>query len=372
MTDDPKWCDLPILRELHRQWLANRGYLPADGFQRPFSRDWEKLLTDAELFSAESRIEANRDARILAATGLLAIRTVRFRPEYIERVSIPLESEDRLRNLYPEFNVIQNGKFDPATVSWEPEMQFVVEARAMVNPDDLLRLNSFFKDRTQQRLMVPIKERSLLIFGDEKRLDLLLGSTLFRPGRLSLDLLKCEIVGEPLGWKRGPADTRRILVVENAATWHSFAKWNTQRHVFSAVVYGRGNCFADGIRYLADILTEFSTPQRVFYFGDLDPQGLRIPIEASQKSVSLGLPTIEPDLWSYSNLLKTGRGKEIPYETAEPATEIEFKWLSNLAEPARKILESGKRLAQEHIGWEFLSAQLNWSQSDNNVVADPP
>ena len=372
MTDDPKWRDLPILRELHRQWLANRGYLPTDGFQRPFSRNWEKLLADAELVSAELRIEADRDTRMLAHVGLLAIRSVRFRPEYIERVSIPLESEGRLRNLFPEFNAIQNGKFDPTAVSWEPEMRFVVEARAMVNPNDLLRLDSFFKDRAQQRLMVPIKERSLQIFGDEKRLDLLIGSALFRPGRLSLDLLKCEVVGEPLGWKRGPTDTGRILVIENAATWHSYAKWNAQRRIFSAVIYGCGNCFADGIRYLADILAEFSTPQRIFYFGDLDPQGLRIPIEASQKSVSLGLPTVEPDLWSYSNLLKAGRDREVEFEASEPATEIEFEWLSQLAEPARKILESGKRLAQEHIGWEFLSAQMSWSQSDNDGITNPP
>lgn len=372
MTDDPKWRDLPVLRELYRQWLANRGYVPTEGFQRPFSRDWEKLLADAELVSAESRIEADRDARMLANIGLLTVRTVRFRPEYIERVSIPLEAEDRLRTLYPEFNAIQNDKFDPTTVSWEPEMQFVVEARAMVNPDDLLRLNSFFKDRTQQRLMVPIKERSLLIFGDEKRLDLLLGSTLFRTGRLSLDLLKCEIVGEPLGWKRGPTDTGRILVIENAATWHSYAKWNAQRRIFSAVIYGCGNCFADGIRYLADILAEFSAPQRIFYFGDLDPQGLRIPIEAAQRSVSLGLPTVKPDLWSYSNLLKAGCGREVEFEASEPATEIEFEWLSQLAEPTRKILESGKRLAQEHIGWEFLSGEMNWSQLDDKATANPP
>jgi len=371
MTDDPKWRDLPVLRELHRQWLTNRGYALADGFQRPFSRNWEKLLADAELVSAESRIEANRDARMLADVGLLAIRTVRFRPEYIERVSVPLEAESRLRNLYPEFASDQSDKFDPTTVSWEPEMQFVVEARAMVNPDDLLRLNSFFKDRTQQRLTVPIKERSLQIFGDEKRLDLLLGSALFRAGRLSLDLLKCEIVGEPLGWRRGPVDTGRILVVENAATWHSYSRWNVEREIFSAVIYGCGNRFAESARNLADILAEFSAPQRIFYFGDLDPQGLRIPTEATLKSAALGLPPVEPDFWSCSNLLKSGRGHEVPFEAAEPASAAEFEWLGRLAEPVKKILESGRRLAQEHIGWEFLSAQPTWSQLNTVTTKEP-
>jgi hypothetical protein len=364
MTDDPKWRHLPILRELHCQWLVNRGIVSSDDFQRPFSRDWEALLSDAKLLSAEARNEASRDARTLASIGLLVIKTVRLRPEYIQRVSIPLEAEDRLRNLYPEFNVAQNDKFVPTTVSWEPEMQFVVEARATVNPEDLLRLNSFFKNRGQQRLVVPIKERSLQIFGDEKRLDLLLGSALFRVDRLSLDLLKCEIVGQPFGWRRGPTDTGKILVVENAATWHSYARWNAERRIFSAVIYGCGNCFAESIRYLADIFAEFSSPQRTFYFGDLDPQGLRIPTEASQKSVRLGMSPVEPDLWSYSNLLKTGHGREVQSEATEPASATEFEWLSHLADPVRQILESGKRLAQEHVGWEFLRKEASWSHLD--------
>ncbi len=359
MTDDPKWRELPVLRELHNQWLANRSETPAEGFQRPFSRDWEKLLADAKLLSAEQRSETLRDVRMLATTELLQIKTVRHRPEHIQRVSIPLEAEPRLRNLFPEFHSSLSDKFDPTTIPWETEMKFIVEARVMVNPEDLLRLNTFFKDQNRQRPVVPIKERSLQIFGDEKRLDLLLGSTLFRPDRLSLELLKCEIIGEPFGWKRGPTDTGKVLVVENAATWHSYSRWNTHTRQFSAVVYGCGNRFAESTRHFADILAEFSSPQRVFYFGDLDPQGLRIPIEASQKSVSLGLPRVEPDLWSYANLLKIGHGKEVLFDAGEPASITEFEWLSHLAEPARIILESGKRLAQEYVGWEFLSTQTD-------------
>lgn len=359
MNDDLKWRELPVLRELHNQWLANRRETPPEGFQRPFSRDWEKLLADAKLLSAEQRSEAMRDVRKLEPTGLLQIKTVRHRPEHIQRIAIPLESEPRLRILFPEFHSSLSDKFDPTTIPWEAEMKFIVEARVMVIPEDLLRLNTFFKDQNRQRPVVPIKERSLQIFGDEKRLDLLLGSTLFRPDRLSLELLKCEIIGEPLGWKRGPIDAGKVLVVENAATWHSYSRWNSQTRQFSAIVYGCGNRFAESIRYLADILAEFSLPQRVLYFGDLDPQGLRIPTEASQKSVRLGLPRVEPDLWSYTNLLKLGHGKEVPFETTEPASATEFEWLSHLAEPVHKILESGKRLAQEHVGWEFLCTQID-------------
>src|SRR5438309_51326 len=83
------------------------------------------------------------------------------------------------------------------------------------------------------------KVRSLEIFGDEKRLDQLMrGSALFGNGRLTPETLRCIIVSEPLPWTRGPNPDGPILVIENAATWHSYCRWNAERKHFSAVVYG--------------------------------------------------------------------------------------------------------------------------------------
>ena len=113
--------------------------------------------------------------------------------------------------------------------------------------------------------------------------------------------------------------------------------------------------------HLAPILAEFSAPQRVLYFGDLDPRGLEIPNEAPAKALTLSLSGVEPDLWSYAQLLRLGQNKEVPCETTDPVSPAALEWLSRLAEPARQLLNSGKRLAQEHVGWEFLSAQTTWS-----------
>lgn len=359
-SDDPKWRHLPILLELHQQWMMNRAGNPAEAFQRPFTRDWEKLLDAAGLVFADQRQEAERDARLLSAAGLVELKHDKRHPRVIERISVPREAERRLRELFPEFHSHALAQRDLAEVDWAPEMRFVVEARVLVNPEDLLRLNAFFKEDRGQRPIVPIKERSLQIFGDEKRLDNLLSTALFGAGRLSLHRLRCEKVGEPFGWRRGPRDTGRILAIENAATWHSYARWNAERGFFSAVVYGCGNCFCDSLSYLADILAEFATPQRVYYFGDLDPQGLRIPAEACEKAPSLGLPRIEPDLWSYRHLLAAGQSREAAPEAAVPVSENEWQWLGPLSEPVRELLAQGGRLPQEHIGWEYLSAQSGW------------
>jgi hypothetical protein len=49
----------------------------------------------------------------------------------------------------------------------------------------------------------------------------------------------------------------------------------------------------DGVRYLGDVFSELGGPRRIFYFGDLDPQGLLIPQEASSRAQGAGWPAIE-------------------------------------------------------------------------------
>ncbi len=356
---NPSLRKLPVLQELHRQWFANRGAATVNEYDRPFSRKWEELLQDAGLNSAEERREADRDARTLAEVGLIVIKASQQRRQVIERVVIPLETEPELRALFPEFEASSKSTFEWDAVAWELELSFVPEVRPLVASADLQRMNEFLRTGGRERPMVPIKERSFQLFGDEKRLDALRESALFQSGRLSLEMLRCEIVGEPFGWKRGPQDTGVTLVIENAATWHSYSRWNEERRLFSAVVYGCGNRFADSTRYLRDILAELATPQRVLYFGDLDPQGVRIPIEASAKALRMGMPPVEPDLWSYQHLLRLGQGRETNSGSVESVSEDAAAWLGPLAKNLYPLFNGGKRLAQELVGWEFLRSHDN-------------
>jgi Wadjet anti plasmid transformation system JetA-like protein len=244
---------------------------------------------------------------------------------------------------------------DLRRIPWAPELRFLVSMRTDLPLDDLLKLQRFFADGGRQRPVVPVKERSLQIFGDEKRLDSLRKTTLFPPGRLTLEALRCEAVGEPLAWKCGPNPGGPVIIVENAATWHSYSRWNIEQAVFSAVVYGKGLQAAESICFLCDVFDQLGGPRRVLYFGDLDPPGLRIPQLASAYALAHDLPAVEPDLWSYRQLLALARGKETVWEGSDPLNESDFAWLGELAEPIKVLLESGKRLAQEHLGWEFLS-----------------
>jgi hypothetical protein len=259
----------------------------------------------------------------------------------------------------PREDISLADQIDIRSVPWAPELRFLASARVGVAGVDLLKIQEFFAHGGRTKPLVPIKERSLDIFGDEKRLDQLYrNSALFGDGRLTLKNLGCFVVSEPLPWTPGPATEGPLLVVENAATWHTFCRWNAECKIFSAIIYGCGNRFMDGTDSLREILRTLGGSRRVFYFGDLDPQGLHIPQEASFRAQSdaADLPPIEPHLWSYRQLLALGSSHPQPSDCEPPPTNL-ADWLGELAEPTRQLFAARLRLAQERLGWEFLQGQ---------------
>lgn len=350
--DPPQWRETPILRELHRQWWGARGRRVGQS-SLPFSRGWEDLLEDAGLTSAELRAEAERDVREFCAAGLVEIKPPRLRPRFIERIRIPVNAEERLARLFGDALAPEEDAFDPASVAWAPEMAFLVGTRIGVLAEDLLKINQFLAAGGRDRPLVPIKERSVTIFGDEKRLDALRSTALFRDGRLRLADLRCESVAEPLAWLRGPERTGRFLVVENAATFRSFANWNARRKAFTAVIYGGGYRFVDGIGFLSEIFKEAGEVGSVLYFGDLDPEGLRIPCLGGERTRRLGVGPVEAFLPAYRYLLDLPATCRSNLED-DPSTD-HIAWLNEMADEAEALFNNRQRIAQEWLGWEHLA-----------------
>ena len=352
--DDPRWREFPVLRELHDAWWRARGGRLGES-TLPYSRNWDRLLEDAGLVSAELRTEAERDARRLAEAGLLRLRSPKYRPHLVDRVLVPVESELRLARLFDDPLEREDNGGELAGVVWEPELAFVGEERIGAAAEDLLALNRFLAEGGRNRPEVPIKERSLQIFGDEKRLDALVATALFRPGRLSLATLRSRLVPEPLGWHRGARPDGPVIVLENAATWDSYRRWNERSPQFAAVIYGRGLSFVDAVGGVPDIFREVGGVRPIEYFGDLDPAGLEIPWRASRRAEAGGLPVVRPHGWSYRRLLELGVGREGPWD-GEPVREEALHWLGESAALARDLFDRRRRIAQEHLGWEVLSA----------------
>ncbi|WP_395732140.1 Wadjet anti-phage system protein JetD domain-containing protein [Prosthecobacter sp.] len=77
------------LAQLHKDWMAARKRRVTASVQ-PFRRDWEQLLEDAGIRSAEDQQAALREARQLAKFQLPPRKR---NPRFIDKIIVPLESE---------------------------------------------------------------------------------------------------------------------------------------------------------------------------------------------------------------------------------------------------------------------------------------
>ncbi len=249
---------------------------------------------------------------------------------------------------------------DGARFPWRPELAWAGSLRLTAAEFDLLQsINAFLRDGRGSGRPVPVRERSLQLTRDEKRLEGLLRTRLFLPGRLSLQLLGCVQVHPPFVWRAvGSGDW--LLVVENHQTYHSLCDALPSGGRVGRVAYGAGNNFAASVTSVLDL---DPVPLRVLYFGDLDVEGLQIPFVADRVAAAIGVPRIEPATVLYRTLLEVGT----PVACARPApgrVRRLVRWLPpEVAEGACRIIESGHRIAQEWVGLEVLMA------SDLGVVA---
>jgi hypothetical protein len=210
------------------------------------------------------------------------------------------------------------------------------------------------------RPSVPARERSLNLFGDEKRLDRLASTRLFTSGALTLDLLRCHTVPIPFvsQWVPGTMDPRgtALLIAENHHTYTSLLNVTRRRAAAGGpgrhVGYGTGGQFASAVLCvpLLDPL-----PDRIVYFGDVDVKGLQIPSAADSAARQAGLPAVVPANSLYELLFELGC--ERPATAVQPAAaEVLAAWLGPvLAVRGQHALVRGVRLPQEAVGYEQLT-----------------
>lgn len=240
-----------------------------------------------------------------------------------------------------------------AAVTWAPELGFWPELR----PSQLSALqliNDFLLRRRGTFSPIPIKERSLEIFGDEKRLDSMCTGDFLFGGRLPLSVIGCFRVPQPLPYRKVDTPGMPILVVENHNTYWSFAEWNESTRRYTAVVYGGGENFRLTGRALQQAMQETGASSAE-YFGDLDPKGLSIPVDFN-RCIEPGYPAVSAALPLYRWLLANGVRREKP-ECATYAVGLAVAWLgAELAAKLETVWSSGMWLPQEALGTEQLRA----------------
>ncbi len=241
---------------------------------------------------------------------------------------------------------------DYTSVPWVPELGFWPELK-MPALEAARVINDFLLRRRTTLTMVPIKERSLEIFGDEKRLDALRSSadsTLFG-GRLALSALGAFVVPSPLPYRPADAAGKPVLIVENHNSFWSFGEWNQTAKRYAAVVYGCGNALLSSGAALEQVLREVRGTGAE-YLGDLDPTGIRIPLDFNRSRNGEGIK-VTPSLGFYWWLLENGRRRERADNHVFKASGVE--WLGmDLGGALEQLWSNGYWIPQESLGFEQL------------------
>jgi len=241
---------------------------------------------------------------------------------------------------------------------WRPELAWVANEPLTDSEEAaLLAVQEWLRTRPNECVPVPHRERSLQLFGDEKELDRLARGRLFEAGQLSFELLRCTFTPPPIAHVH-IRDTRVCLVLENSATYASFVSYCGfgGDDTVGVVAYGAGRAFAQSVASLPD--GRACRIDKILYFGDLDADGLAIPIGAAAVATSTDLPAPEPAVALYELLLDVGIAQPAPRTVSEEVADELVAWLpEHLRERGVKVLLNGQRLAQEAVGREILDAR---------------
>ncbi len=325
----------------------------------PLEELWQAFLQVAPEYatSPDRRAQLAACLEELAALGLAELPSSSGAWERSERPPLPrsLRLVQVRRTPSPRRQATKELRRHP----WLPPLAFVAGLRS-VRPEELRLLqsaNQFLRDGGSERPRVPWPERSLELFGDEKFLEPFLRGRLFEPGRLSLALLACSFAPPPIAFRR-LSDAPAALVVENAATFSTLVDLLPRSHgTIGVLAYGDGFTFIHAVASLRDA----GPLERIVYFGDLDTAGLRIPAEAAKVAQRFArLPDVKPADELYRLLLTHGQVADSKERCSPSRATALAAWLPNdLRETAARLLRERRRLAQEAVGYELLSRQLD-------------
>lgn len=236
---------------------------------------------------------------------------------------------------------------------WRAELGWVASMAALNARqfEALVALNDWLGAGGANASVVPGRIRSAEVFGHEKALDDLAASALWRPGRLSWALLRAERLAPPIVVRRvGPGP--ELLVVENADPfWLCAEVLAGAGGPIGRVAWGSGNAFCSTAPALA---AEPERPERLWYWGDADPEGVRIPAAGAAQVGAVGLPPLRP----HAGLWLAYRGCAVHEAGMHRWDGVALGWLGSAGEAVDGAARLGGRVAQEAVGRDRLAAAL--------------
>ncbi|MFI9580401.1 hypothetical protein ACIHCQ_00775 [Streptomyces sp. NPDC052236] len=222
----------------------------------------------------------------------------------------------------------------------------------------LLAVNDWLR-RTDggQVPVVSVAERAYELLRAEKAFDANPprgGSTLWAPGRLTFELLRCERLPTPLVWEPVTSEIGQpgaVVCVENHATFRTLLRVLRACAVppWAAVAWVQGHNTAP----LESLATLPFPVIRLDYLGDLDAAGLQIAATACATAERAGIPAGPAErLWT----LLVSQPPRPARPTSETKARELVEWLPvSVRDQVRDLLVTGQAVPQEALRFDVLS-----------------
>jgi len=238
---------------------------------------------------------------------------------------------------------------------WAQELAFLADQPLEENNDWLI-LDRWLKHGGRNADIIPVRERSLEIFNDEKRLDSFLRRKPFTTGLVSLGTFRCYYVASPIAWQPGPEAARLLpgIVIENSNTYSTVCDFNKRKGWFAYVAYGGGNAFTATQEGVREVAAEFGH-DTVYYFGDIDWDGLEIPAVAARRLATRGIRLLLHEPF-YELLIRARAGTEMIAggRVRLVSSEMEKILTGVVGEEIRQVVAVGGRMPQEAVKLSLL------------------
>ncbi|VVJ21616.1 Uncharacterised protein [Amycolatopsis camponoti] len=244
----------------------------------------------------------------------------------------------------------------PELAGWATSLDLLHTQRTV-----LLAVNDWLRRTNGGRVaVIPAAERAYEVLGNEKAFDSTPpagGETLWRPGRLTFDLLRCVRVPTPLTWEPavpvvGPPGA--LVCVENHATFRSLLRVlrarTTPRWAAVAWIQGRNTAPLASVPELPLRVTRFD------YLGDLDAPGLEIAAAACAVVSRFGIPAGPAEtLWRLLADRPSRTGTAVEPGRARDLAE----WLPEaVRDRSVELLTDGRAIPQEALRFDLIDRAL--------------
>ena len=261
-------------------------------------------------------------------------------------------------------DVKKPARIDTGAIAWLPIMAFAQKLRRPSDVKAATTLNEFLVRHRHDLKLVPVKERSLQIFGDEKAIDRRCNRGALFGGQLTLESIGAFDPAPPLPYESISTPGLPLLLLENHHTYWSFSTWNSQARRYSAVVYGAGWVISRCGAALTAVLKQ-TGGTHIEYFGDVDPTGIRIALKLAAQISAAEVPPLRPAGKFYAWTFKHGVRTRLTRSPTRAQGDEARSWLPRSLHTHLEVLyESGLRIPQECIGLDVLKT---WGDEDEIV-----